>query len=85
MESWYIYIATARTGRYYVGKTSDVAARIQTHNVGAGSRFAVEQDPFLLAYQLSPFKSKSMARKRELQIKGWRRENKEHLIYGDWV
>jgi putative endonuclease len=84
-ESWFAYIATARTGRYYVGISSNVAERIQAHNTGKGSRFAIEQEPFMLAYQSPRFESKALARKREIQIKGWSRGKKQQLIYGDLV
>ena len=84
MEKWYIYIAQARTGRYYVGITTNTQERIKAHNSGQGSKFAVNQGPFKLVYRSDPFESKSEARKREIQVKKWTREKKEKLIRGDW-
>jgi len=81
---WFVYIARARTGRYYVGITTDVQERILKHNAGEGSQFAINQGPFALEYQSQPLSDKSSARKREIQIKGWSREKKEKLISGEW-
>jgi putative endonuclease len=82
--SWHVYIARARTGRYYTGITTDPQERIAEHNNGKGSRFAVHQGPFVLAYVSEAFPGKSEARKREWQIKRWTRGKKEKLIQGEW-
>jgi putative endonuclease len=82
--SWYVYIAEAKTGRYYTGITIDPTRRIIKHNSGKGSRFAVQQGPFKLVYVSSAFRNKSEARKREIQIKGWTREKKLKLINTEW-
>lgn len=81
---WYVYIARAHTGRYYVGITTDPAERIAEHNNGAGSRFALQQGPFVLVYTSLPFPNKSEARTREAQVKSWSRKKKEKLIKGKW-
>jgi len=81
---WFVYIARARTGRYYVGITTDPQQRITEHNNGEGSHFAINQGPFVLVYKSQPFLDKSSARMREIQIKGWSREKKEKLIRGEW-
>jgi predicted GIY-YIG superfamily endonuclease len=76
---WFVYIAKAKTGRYYTGITTNTTKRLAEHNKGYGSRFARQQGPFELVYSAS-FSSKSEARKREIQIKGWSRNKKELLI-----
>ncbi len=81
---WFVYIATAHTGRYYVGITTNPQERIKEHNSGEGSKFAMNQGPFVLSYVSLPLPNKSEARKREMQIKGWTREKKEKLIRGEW-
>jgi putative endonuclease len=81
---WRVYIAKAKTGRYYTGITTDTKKRIIKHNSGKGSKFAREQGPFLLIYESETFLNKSEARKREDQIKGWSRYKKEKLIKGEW-
>ncbi len=82
--SWYVYIAKARTDRYYVGITKNPKERIEEHNSGKGSRFAINQGPFQLVYSSTAFPGKSEARKREAQIKKWSREKKDKLIKGEW-
>lgn len=77
---WFVYMARARTDRYYVGITNDVGKRLQKHNSGKGSKFAVNQGPFTLVYTSQEFLNKSEARKREIQLKGWSRAKKEKLI-----
>lgn len=80
MPSWFLYIALARTGRYYVGITTDPPRRIEDHNHGRGSRMAVNQGPFTLVYISPPLPNQSAARKREIQVKGWPRAKKQKLI-----
>lgn len=82
---WYVYIAKARTGRYYTGITTNPGKRIQTHNQDKGSRFAVHQGPFQLVWTSQALPNKSTARKREIQIKKWTREKKTKLIRGEWI
>jgi len=81
---WYVYIAQAKTKRYYVGIAINPTKRVRDHNSGKGSRFAVIQGPFHLVYVSPAFLNKSEARKREIQIKGWSREKKSKLIKGEW-
>ncbi len=85
MQNWYVYIAKAKTQRFYTGISDNPEKRIIKHNSGIGSRFAVEQGPLELIYVSLPFKSKSGARIREVQIKKWSREKKLKLINGIWI
>ena len=81
---WHVYIAKAKTGRYYTGITTNPNKRIVKHNMGKGSRFSIEQGPLELVYASEAFPGKSEARKREIQIKGWSVEKKLKLISGAW-
>lgn len=81
---WYVYIAKSRTNRYYVGMTMNINKRMVRHNSSRGSRFAINQGPFELVYISDSYSSKSEARKREIQLKGWKRVKKEKLINGSW-
>ena len=81
---WYVYLAKAKTGRFYTGITTEPENRIVKHNSGKGSKFAKDQGPFELLYSSEAFLNKSKARKREIQIKGWSRAKKLKLINGDW-
>ncbi len=82
--SWHVYIAKARTGRYYTGITTNPSQRLIRHNTGRGSRFAKQQGPFKIVY-VSIAMAKSDARTREVQIKTWSRPKKEKLVCGDWL
>lgn len=82
--TWYVYIAKAKTGRYYTGITTNLKKRISKHNKGEGSQLARQQGPFFAVYMSGSFPNKSQARKREAQAKGWTREKKEKLISGEW-
>ena len=64
---WYVYIAQAKTARFYVGITTDYESRIIKHNSGKGARFAIIQGLLGLVYVSSAFANKSEARKREIQ------------------
>lgn len=84
LTQWFVYIARAKTGRLYTGITTDPQKRISKHNSGHGAKFAVEQGPFTLVYISSPFPTKSQARIREAQIKGWSHTKKVKLVSGEW-
>lgn len=79
---WYLYIAQARTGKYYVGITTEPERRIQDHNNGNGSRMARNEGPFTLRFTSEPLPDQSTARKLEMKLKKWKREKKEQLING---
>lgn len=79
--SWYLYIAQAqKTGNYYVGISTDVAKRIETHNKGKGSVMAKTQGPFALVYKSKRLPNQSVARKLEIKVKGFTRIRKKWLI-----
>lgn len=83
-NDWRVYLAVAKTGRYYTGISNDVDKRIEKHNSGNGSRFAMQQGGLTLVYKSEIYPSKSEARKREAQVKKWSRIKKEKLISGEW-
>ena len=83
--TWFVYLAKARTTRYYTGISTDPLERLEEHNAREGSNFSKEQGPMKLVYYSKPFASKSEARKREAQIKDWTRVKKEKLIRGEWA
>lgn len=79
---FFVYIIKNTKGYIYVGCTSNLKTRLLRHNLGYGAEFTKRNKNFKLLYSESYF-TLSEARKRELQIKGWRREKKENLIkYG---
>lgn len=82
--AWYVYIAESKFGHFYTGITTDPDQRVCKHNSGLGSQMGKEQGPFKLLYVSEEFPNKSLARTREIQIKGWTREKKSKLITGEW-
>lgn len=80
---WFVYIAQARTGNYYVGITTEPARRIVDHNKGNGARMAMSQGPFKLVYTSPELPNQSSARKWEIYLKRWTRKKKTELIDGD--
>ncbi len=81
---WFVYIGQAPTCRYYTGISTDFQKRIKTHNRHEGAKFSRDQGALRLLYVSPPFGTKSEARRREIQIKGWTRVKKEKLIRGEW-
>ncbi len=79
---FYTYILECANGSYYVGSTSDLASRVETHNVGHGPKFTAFRRPIILVYS-ETFATMEEARQREGQIKRWSRAKKEALIAGD--
>ena len=82
--NWYVYIAEAGSGYYYVGISPNPKERINRHNRGEGSQMARQHGTFRLRYSSAAFSNKSEARKREVQLKGWSRSKKEKLINKEW-
>lgn len=80
-KPWFVYILRCNDGLYYVGVATDVEDRVREHNAGQGPTFTKKRRPVKLVYS-EEHDSYASARKREAQLKGWRREKKEWLITG---
>ena len=81
VQPWFVYLLQCKDNSYYVGVTTNVEDRIREHNFGQGSAFTKKHRPVKLVYP-EQHESYASARKREAQLKGWRREKKELLING---
>jgi putative endonuclease len=66
-------------GTYYTGVTTDLTRRLEEHNQGKGSRYTAPRRPVRLVWN-EELPNRSLAQRREAEIKGWRREKKEALI-----
>ena len=64
--------------KLYVGASKDPYSRLKEHNTQRGSVFTKSGD-FKIVFQ-EAYPTLAEARKREMQIKKWRREKKEQLI-----
>lgn len=80
---WYVYIIECVDGFYYTGLTWSPSIRWEQHLSGLGSKFTSRHKPKKLVY-LEEFEDLEVARRREKQIKNWRRAKKEKLINGQW-
>jgi putative endonuclease len=63
----------------YVGVATDPEHRVREHNWGVGAKFTAKRRPVELIWweELPDHKT---ARRRELELKGWRREKKLRLL-----
>jgi UV DNA damage endonuclease len=78
--TWFVYLLRCADGSLYTGITNDLARRLEQHNAGTASRYTRSRLPAVLVYQESQ-PNKSMALKRELEIKKLSREAKKSLIH----
>lgn len=77
-----VYILQCSDVTYYVGCTNDLGRRIKQHNESKwGAHYTKIRRPVKLLYS-EEFKTLVEARRREREIKGWRRVKKEALIRG---
>lgn len=67
------------TGKLYIGISENPKKRIQRHNQKQGAKFTKYESDFRIVF-LEQYPTLADARKREIQIKKWRREKKELLI-----
>jgi predicted GIY-YIG superfamily endonuclease len=79
-----VYIAASVKDAFYVGMALDPVKRLAKHNSGHGSQFARDRGELRLVYISVPYPSKSIAIKREIQLKGWSRAKKLKLMSGEW-
>lgn len=80
---WYVYIIECLDGSYYTGMTWSLPSRLEQHLSGLGSKYTSEHGVKSLAYA-EEHDDISLARQRELIIKGWNRKKKEKLINDVW-
>lgn len=79
MPRWSVYILRCADGTLYTGISTDLAARIATHNAGKGAKYTRSRLPVRLVWKKG-CATESTARKREIAIKGLTRQEKQLLI-----
>jgi predicted GIY-YIG superfamily endonuclease len=79
---WTVYILKCSDDSFYVGHTEDLEKRISLHNSGRGAAYTAVRRPVVLVYH-EVTDEKSVAMRREKQIKGWSKAKKEALIRRD--
>lgn len=76
---WFVYVLECGNGDLYTGMTNNLEKRIKEHKAGKGGKFTRSFKVRKLVYT-EPCSDKSMALKRERQIKGWTRQKKLELL-----
>ncbi len=76
---YFVYLIQCGDNTLYTGIAKDVDRRFAEHNIGKGARYTRARKVVKVLYT-EKYTSKSQALKREVQIKGWRREKKLNLI-----
>ena len=77
---FYIYILKCADESLYVGCTNNLEKRIKQHNDSKwGAHYTKIRRPVRIMYQ-EEFTTLRDARRREAEIKGWKREKKLALI-----
>lgn len=77
-RQWWCYVCQCNDGTLYTGIALNVSQRIAQHNEGKGAKYTRSRRPVTLRYK-EQVGSLSAALKREVEIKGMRRWEKELL------
>lgn len=79
-KEFFCYILECADGTYYVGCTNNLEKRLKEHNNSkSGAHYTKIRRPVVLKYS-EVFDTLLGARRREAEIKRWKREKKESLI-----
>jgi len=79
---YFVYILKCADESLYVGCTSNLEKRVKEHGASKrGAHYTKIRRPVNLLYS-EKFQTLSEARRREAEIKGWRREKKMELAKG---
>ena len=77
---YFMYIVECSDKSLYVGCTNNLEKRIKQHNESKwGAHYTKIRRPVVLKYS-EQFPTLILARRRESEIKGWKREKKLELI-----
>ena len=79
MENWFVYIVECVDKTLYVGTAKDPNKRLDVHNSGRGAKYTSGRLPVKLIWS-EQHDSQVSAMRRELEIKGWRRNKKISLV-----
>ncbi len=78
--NYYVYIVECADRTYYCGYTKNLVSRIEEHNnAKVGAKYIKARRPVKLVYS-EIVSSRSLALKREFEIKQLSRQEKEQLI-----
>ncbi len=79
--SYFFYMLRCADNSLYCGITTDLERRVQEHNSKShkSAKYTRAKGPVSLVYH-EVHENKSVAMKREYEVKQWRKEEKEKLI-----
>jgi len=77
---YFLYILECADGSLYTGITTDVGRRLAEHKSGKGGSYTGSRKVVCIAYT-EKFPDRSLASKREAEIKRWPRAKKLKLIH----
>lgn len=75
----FVYMVRNSADKLYVGITDNPHQRLKEHNSERGARYTSRIPTYKIVF-LEQYQTLAEARKREIQIKKWRREKKDVLI-----
>jgi putative endonuclease len=78
--SHYFYLARCCDGSLYSGSCVDLIEREAKHNSGKGAKYTRSRRPVKIIYH-EEFLTRSEARRREEEVKMWKKAKKEGLIH----
>ena len=76
---WCVYMLLCDDNTIYTGITNDLKKRFENHILGKGAKYLRGRKPLEIVYTEN-FQNRSMATKREMEIKKLHRREKEALI-----
>ena len=76
---WCVYMLLCEDNTIYTGITNDLKKRFENHISGKGAKYLRGRKPLEIVYTEN-FQNRSMATKREMEIKKLNRRKKEALI-----
>lgn len=76
---FFVYMICNSYYDLYIGITDDPKQRLKYHNERRGAQYTKRDSKFKIVF-LEQYETLAEARKREIQIKKWRRDKKEMLI-----
>ena len=76
---WCVYMLLCDDNTIYTGITNDLKKRFENHISGKGAKYLRGSKPLEIVYTEN-FQNRSMATKREMEIKKLNRRKKEALI-----
>ena len=79
-KPWFVYLLRCNDNSLYTGITTDINRRVNEHNnTNKGAKYTRAKRPVTLVY-MEEVENKSLAGKREYQIRKQSKLNKESLV-----